>query len=80
LAKKAYRLYFAQNLIKEPIMFVVARDLGLLLNIRRAKITAEAGEATIELEGQSEKIEQAEILFKEKGVKVESVLGDIVEG
>ena len=80
MSKKAMHLYFAQRLIKEPIMFVVARDLGLLLNIRRAKITADAGEATIELEGADENIRKAEELFREKGVEVESVLGDIVEG
>lgn len=61
-------------------MFVVARDLNLLLNIRRAKITAEAGEATVELEGDAQDIEKAEKVFRGKGVKVESVLGDIVEG
>ncbi|HXV28243.1 MAG TPA: NIL domain-containing protein [bacterium] len=80
MAKKSFHLYFPQKLIKEPIMFVVARDLDLLLNIRRAKITSEAGEATIELEGDAAKIDQAEKIFKDKGVKVESVLGDIVEG
>lgn len=61
-------------------MFMVARDLNLLLNIRRAKITAEAGEATVELEGDAKNIEKAEKTFRDKGVKVESVLGDIVEG
>ena len=80
MAKKAFHLYFPQKLIKEPIMFVVARDHDLLLNIRRAKIGAEAGEATIELEGDLKKIDQAEKVFRDRGVKVESVLGDIVEG
>ena len=80
MAKKAFQLYFPQKLIKEPIMFVVARDYHLLLNIRRAKITAESGEATIELEGDPENIEKAEKIFRERGVNVETVLGDIVEG
>ncbi len=61
-------------------MFVVARDLDLLLNIRRAKITSEAGEATIELEGELANIGKAEKTFRDKGVTVEPVLGDIVEG
>ena len=78
--KKAFHLVFPQKLIKEPIMFMVARDYNLLLNIRRAKITPEAGEATIELEGEPENIKTAERIFREKGVVVESVLGDIVEG
>ncbi len=80
MAKKAFRLYFPQKLIQEPIMFVVARDYNLLLNIRRAKITAEAGEATIELEGDLKNINTAEKIFRDRGVRVESVLGDIVEG
>ena len=80
MAKKAFQLYFPQTRIKEPIMFTVARDLNLLLNIRRAKITAEAGEATIELEGDLKNIQAAEKAFQQKGVKIESVLGDIVEG
>jgi len=80
VAKKAFQLYFPQKLIKEPIMYVVARDYNLLLNIRRAKITSEFGEATIELEGELEAILKAEEAFRNRGVKVEPVLGDIVEG
>ena len=80
MAKKAFYLFFPQKLIKEPIMFVVAKKYDLLLNIRRAKITAEAGEATVELEGDAKALEQAEQAFRDSGVKVESVLGDIVEG
>lgn len=80
MAKKAFHLVFPQKMIKEPIMFLVARDNNLLLNIRRAKITAEAGEATIELEGSLEDIQKAEKQLREKSVAVESVTGDIVEG
>ena len=80
MAKKAFHLFFPQKLIKEPIMFLAARDNNLLLNIRRAKITAEAGEATIELEGKLEDIEKAEKMMAAKGAGVEPVLGDIVEG
>lgn len=80
MAKKAFHLIFPQKLIKEPIMYLAARDNGLLLNIRRAKITAQAGEATIEFDGPQEKIDQAEKMLRDKGVEVETVLGDIVEG
>lgn len=80
MAKKAFHLVFPQKMIKEPIMFLVTRDNNLLLNIRRAKITAEAGEATIELEGSLEDIQKAEKQLREKSVAVESVTGDIVEG
>lgn len=79
VAKKAFHLIFPQNLIREPIMFLVARDNNLILNIRRARITDKAGEATVELEGDERNLEQAERIFKEKGVKVENVLGDVIE-
>lgn len=79
MAKKAFHLIFPQHLIREPIMFLVARDNHLILSIRRARITSTAGEATIELEGKPEDLGRAERLFKEKGVKVESILGDIIE-
>ena len=60
-------------------MFLVARDNRLMLNIRRARITATAGEATIELEGSADDLLRAEQIFKEKGVHVEDVLGDRIE-
>jgi len=79
MAKKAFHLIFPQNLIREPVMFLVARDNHLVLSIRRAKITPTAGEATVELEGKAEDLARAEQLFKEKGVTVENVLGDMIE-
>lgn len=60
-------------------MFVVARDNHLTLSIRRARITDKAGDATVELEGAPGDIERAERTFREKGVKVESILGDVIE-
>lgn len=79
MARKAYTLFFPQTLIKEPIMFLVARDNDLMLNIRRAKITAEFGEATIELEGEENSIRKAVSELQGKGVKVEPVSGDVIE-
>ncbi|MBI4114950.1 MAG: NIL domain-containing protein [Candidatus Omnitrophica bacterium] len=79
MAKKAFHLIFPQELIQEPIMFLVARDNNLTLNIRRAKITKVAGEATIELEGKPDDLAKAERVFKERGVRVENVLGDVIE-
>lgn len=79
MIKKAFTLFFPQALIKEPIMYLVARDQNLILNVRRAKITAEFGEATVELEGQEKNINEAVRIFERKGVKVEPVSGDIIQ-
>ena len=79
MPKKAFRLIFPQNLIREPIMFLVARDHHLVLSICRARITEKAGDATVVLEGKEEDLARAEKIFREKGVKVENVLGDVIE-
>ena len=79
MPKKAFHLIFPQNLIREPLMFLVARDNNLVLSIHRARITEKAGEAMVVLEGKDTDLERAEKIFREKGVKVENVLGDLVE-
>lgn len=76
MSKQAFKLVFPNMLIKEPIMFIIARDHDLTLNIRRAKITPTTGEATVELEGDPQDIEDAIKEFKSKGVIVEDVLGE----
>ncbi|MBI4397717.1 MAG: ferredoxin [Candidatus Omnitrophica bacterium] len=76
MARQAFKLVFPENLIKEPIMFLIARDYDLVLNVRRAKITPSIGEATIELEGDPLDIEEAVREFKKKGVLIESVFGE----
>lgn len=76
MSKQAFKLVFPNVLIKEPIMFLVARDHDLTLNIRRAKITPSIGEATVELEGDPQDIEDAIKEFKSKGVIVETVFGE----
>ena len=76
MSKQAFKLVFPSDLIKEPIMFTVARDNDLLLNIRRAKITPTTGEATVEFEGDEQDIENAVKIMKSKGVIVETVFGE----
>lgn len=79
MVKKAYNLFFKETLIKEPIMFIACRDHQVVLNVRRARITHEFGEATIELDGQEADIEAAVKQISEAGVQVESVLGDYLQ-
>ena len=76
MAHHAYKLVFEQALIKEPIMFLAARDHNLILNVRKARITSEMGEATIELEGEEADIQKAITEFKSKGVIIEDAIGE----
>ena len=79
MAKKAITLTFPQELIKEPVLFQMARDFDIMPNIRRAKVDKTMGEVVLELEGTEENIEKGLDYLSRKGVKVEPVIGDIIE-
>ena len=79
IARKLVKLTFPQNLIKEPVVFTVAKKFDILPNIRRAKVTEEVGEMVLELDGEPKNLEKAVEYLKKAGVIVEPVVGDIVE-
>ena len=79
LTKKAIILTFPQELIKEPVIFKMARDFEIMPNIRRAKVDKTVGEVVLELEGEESNIEKGINYLAKLGVKVEPVVGDIIE-
>lgn len=79
MAKKMVKLIFPQQLIKEPVTFRMANRFHVTPNIRRANVTQTVGELILELEGEKENIEQGIEYLIESGVKVEPIVGDIVE-
>ena len=79
MAKKMMHLIFPQRLIKKPVIYTMAKKYGVIPNIRRAKITEAIGEVTLELDGTKENLEKAKRYLEKAGVKVEPLIGDIVE-
>jgi ABC-type methionine transport system ATPase subunit len=77
--KRRVRLTFPQNLIKEPVIFTMAKQFNVVPNIRRARVTETVGEMVLELEGSEEDLEKGLKWLKEKGLDVELVEGDIIE-
>jgi ABC-type methionine transport system ATPase subunit len=78
MSTKRIKLTFPQELIKEPVIFTMARKFDVMPNIRRAKVTESVGEVVLELEGAEKKLEDGIKYLKERGVKVEAVEGDVV--
>ena len=78
MARKQMTLVFPQHLIKEPVIYMMAKECEVLPNIRRAKVTETVGEVTLELEGPEERLKRAVEFLEQKGVKVEPVVGDVV--
>lgn len=79
MAKKMAHLIFPQKLIKKPVIFTMAKKYNVVPNIRRANVTETVGEVTLELSGTKENLEKARKYLERAGVKVEPVVGDIVE-
>ncbi len=79
MEKKMVHLIFPQELIKEPVIYTIAKKFDVIPNIRRAKVTETVGEVTLELSGEKENLERAIAHLESLGVRVEPVVGDIVE-
>lgn len=77
--KKKVKLTFPQHLIKEPVVYTMAKRFDVIPNIRRAKVTETVGEMVLELEGTEDNLNAGIEYLRKKGVEVELVEGDIVE-
>jgi len=77
--KARVKLTFPQNLIKEPVLFSMAKQFNVMPNIRRARITETVGEMVLELDGEDADLGKGIAFLKEKGIEVEMVEGDVIE-
>jgi ABC-type methionine transport system ATPase subunit len=77
--KTRVKLTFPQNLIKEPIIFTMAKKYDVIPNIRRARVTETIGEMVLELEGEEDNVNSGIESLKQQGLDVELVEGDVLE-
>lgn len=77
MATRRIKLTFPQDLIKEPVIFTMAKKFEVMPNIRRARVSEGAGEVVLELEGSEKSLEAGIAYLKNRGVKVEPVEGDL---
>jgi hypothetical protein len=80
MAKQRVKFTFPQELITLPIIYELGKQFSLVTNIRRADVTDDRGWVVLEIEGDLEEIERALEWVAAKGVRVDPVPGDIVEG
>lgn len=79
MAKQIVHLVFPPTLIKKPVIYTMAKKYNVIPNVRRAKITEDIGEVTLELSGTKENLDKGIKYFERAGIKVEPVVGDIIE-
>lgn len=79
MAKRVVHLIFPQRLIKKPVIYTMALKCHVIPNVRRAKVTETVGEMVLELDGTRENLEKGVRFLTRQGIKVEPVVGDVIE-
>jgi L-aspartate semialdehyde sulfurtransferase ferredoxin len=77
---KRVRLTFPEQLITEPLIYLMGREFEVVTNIRMADVDERVGWVVLELDGADDEIERAIAWAEAKGVRVDPVTGDVVEG
>jgi len=80
MVKRRVMFTFPPERVPEPIIFLLGIKFKVITNIRRADITEDRGWVILELSGEEADIEEGLAWVVSKGVKVDRVAGDVVEG
>jgi hypothetical protein len=80
MAKQRVKFTFPAELITLPIIYELGKSFNLVTNIRRADVTEDRGWVILELDGELAEIERGLEWVASKGVRVDPVQGDIIEG
>ena len=80
MAKQRVKFTFPSELITLPIIYELGKQYSIITNVRRADVTEDRGWVVLEMDGPIEEIERALEWVAGKGVRVDPVQGDIVEG
>ena len=80
MAKRQVMFTFPQELVKESIIYTLSKQFKVVTNIRRADISEDKGWVVLELEGEECEIEKGIAWVTSEGVRVDPVIGDVMEG
>ncbi len=80
MARVRFKFTFPPQLIQEPLIYQLGHQFPVVTNIRRASVEENWGWVVLELEGPEDDIERGLDWLREKGVRVDPVVGDVVEG
>ena len=80
MVKRQVMFTFPQENIREPIIYNLSHQFQIVTNIRRADISDSKGWVVLELEGDDKEIDEGLSWVTSRGVRVDPVIGDVVEG
>lgn len=80
MASKRVRFTFPPDMVQQPIVYLLGHKFEVVTSIRMAAVDNSVGWVVLELEGDADEIERSIQWAQEQGVRVDSTLGDVVEG
>ncbi len=80
MAKRQVMFTFPPELVREPIIYNLSQQFRVVTNIRRADISENKGWVVLELDGDEKEIEKSVAWLTQRGIRVDPVTGDVVEG
>jgi ABC-type methionine transport system ATPase subunit len=80
MALRRVRFTFPPELITVPIIYELGHRFQVVTNIRMADVDQKVGWVILELEGEEAEIERALDWAQQRGVRVDPVEGDVIEG
>lgn len=80
MSKKRIKFTFPQDLITEPVIYQLAQRFKVITNIRRADVREDMGWVVLELDGDEDEITNGLEWVAATGVRVDPVVGDVIQG
>lgn len=80
MAKQRVKFTFSTNMVLRPIIYELGQKFQLVTNIRRANVQEDMGWVVLEMEGNDKEIQNGIEWVSSQGVRVDPVMGDVVEG
>ena len=80
MATRRVRFTFPPALITQPIIYEIGHQFQIITNIRMADVDEKVGWVVLELEGDAGEIERCLDWAQAKGVRIDPIEGDVVEG
>ncbi len=80
MAIKRVRFTFPEDLIKEPLIYNLGHEFNVTTNVRMADVDERTGWVILELEGDADEIQRSIDWAESKGVRIDPIVGDVIEG
>lgn len=80
MTPRRVRLTFPEALVQEPIIWQLGHQFRVVTNVRMADVDERVGWVILELDGEEGEVSRALDWAEAKGVRVDPITGDVVEG